>query len=298
MLQLNDKDRVRVLSAVSRKGAPFRTILVLAITGSLLILLAVPLSGLLRIDLWGGNHILLWKPVNFIDALKGFIVIVSALYGITFLSNVVVGRFFCGWGCPVGYVSRLGEAVDRSAKNRKRHLLNHLLGAAFVFTFVGAIMLWWVDPRVLLEGSITARAITLAVFAIFGFGGFLHAFVWRFGFCVKVCPIGIYYRYVTSEAPVSILFREVPNPCTECGSCVKICPVDLDPRNLGTPLLILEEGGDSKERYGDAECIRCGDCVEACRMIFTKRKDEVPPLRFGRTSGRADGSDGGGGDSV
>lgn len=289
MLVLKDPDRQRILSAVASRGPSFQVMRILVITLSQLILLAVPLSGLVRVDLWRGGHLLLGEPVTLIVALKGFVVACAGLWGFTFLTNLIVGRFFCGWGCPVGYVSRLGEEVDRSKRKRLRWVLHHVSGAAFVATFVGAIMLWWVDPRVMLEGSTTARATTASVFLVLWAGGFLHAFAWRFGFCRSVCPIGLYYRFVTSSTPIGIVFRQDPSPCIECGACEKICPVDLDPKRLGEIQDIAALSGDETfERYGDAECIRCGDCVEACRMIFKGRAGETPPLRFGRPDARDD----------
>jgi polyferredoxin len=153
-----------------------------------------------------------------------------------------------------------------------------------VATFVAAIMLWWVDPRVLLAGSATARLVTLGVFLALWTGGYLHAFVWRFGFCLHACPIGLYYRYVTSRSPIGIVFSNQPSPCIECGACEKVCPVDIDPKRLGQPLeREAADPADAAAVYGDAECIRCGDCIEACRMIFKVRTGQTPPLRFGRT---------------
>jgi len=286
VLVLKDKDRLRILSAVATRGAPFQVMRVLVITLSQMILLAVPLTGLVRVDLWAGHHLLMFEPVDLITGLKGFVVAVAVLWGVTFLSNVIVGRFFCGWGCPVGYVSRLGEDVDLGKRKRLRWVLHNLSGAAFVATFVGAIMLWWVDPMVMIEGSLTAKSVTASVFVALWTGGFLHAFIWRFGFCRVACPIGLYYRFVTSSTPIGIVFSNKPSPCIECGACEKICPVDIDPKNLGATIHIpgTSEGDSGEERYGDAECIRCGDCVEACRMIFKAHPEETPPLRFGKTS--------------
>ncbi len=273
---------MRLLSAVAKRSTSFEAIRVVTMTLSLAIVAAVPLMGIVRIDLWQGHHLRLQEGVDGIGALKGMVIALSILYGFTFLTNMVVGRFFCGFGCPVGYVSRLGEKVDRARKTRWLRWLEHLRGAGFVAAFVAAVMLWWVDPRVLLDGSLRARILTLGIWAALSAGGFFHAFWWRFAFCVKACPIGLYYRYVTSKAPVGIVFNESPSKCIECGACETICPVDLDPKRLGESLVVRDSDGYEDERYGDAECLRCGDCVAACLLVFAKRQGEVAPLRIGR----------------
>lgn len=281
ILLRHDNDRIRILAAVERRGALFEVRRVVIITLSLLLLLAPPLFGWVRLDVWGGRHLLLGAPVDAIGAIKGFVVAMALLWGLTFASNVVVGRFFCGWGCPVGYISRLGEHVA-TAKSRLAKAWHHLSGAGFAATFVGAVMLWWVDPTVLIEGSIRAKIVTVATFVVLWVGARLHATRWRFGFCLGGCPIGLYYRLVTSKAPVGIAFNEIPNPCIRCHACEKVCPVDLDPKRLGEDIEAAPDTVDGPSlRYGDAECLRCGDCVEACRMVFLPQKGAIPPLRFG-----------------
>lgn len=298
VLPVDDEDRMRILTAVASRGPRFQILRVVVITLSLAILAAVPLLGIVRLDLWDGRHVLFGERVPFLIGLRGVVIGIAALWGTTFLTNVIVGRFFCGWGCPVGYVSRLGEDVSRTrrrgGKGWAKWLFQHASGAGFVGTFVAAIMLWWVDPAVLWEGSLQAKAAVVAVWLVLCFGGFLHAFVWRFGFCKTACPIGLYYKLVTSSTPIGITFDETPSPCIECGACEKICPVDLDPKKLGTVPDALDATevntmhGEavpeppSAELYGDAECLRCGDCIEACHMIFKSREGETPPLRFGR----------------
>ncbi len=296
MLPLDRSDRVRVLAAVARRGGSFRVIRVAVITASLAILLAVPLLGLVRIDLWRGQHLLLQEPVGIIAAIQGLVVALAAIYGATFISNAIVGRFFCGWGCPVGFVSRFAEDVVRNKPLTKK-ILHHASGAGFVATFIAAVMAWWVDPAVLIEGSWIARLTTCGIFAALWLGGLGHAFVWRFGFCMNLCPIGLYYRYVTSVAPVGIVFSELPDPCTGCRSCERVCPVNLNPKVLGKPVGMLDFNDDNAPapRYGDAECLRCGDCIEACRLTFKKRPNATPPLRFGSINSEDLSDESGGG---
>lgn len=281
LFALNDEQRARVLAAVGRRGPRYAVRRVVVITLSLALLAAVPLLGVARVDLWDGRHLLLGERVDAVTALKGVVITIASLWATTFLVNTVAGRFFCGWGCPVGYVSRLGEDVARAPAEKRSPWRRHAEGAGFVAAFGAAVFLWWVDPRVALEGSWTARAVAASAYLAFCAGGFAHAFAWRFLFCLRACPIGLYYRYVTSRAPVGIQFVEVPDPCTDCGACSKVCPVNLDPRRLGEET--APAGGDPAAlRYGDAECLRCGDCVEACRMVFLPKPEKRPPLRFGR----------------
>lgn len=272
--------RMKVLAAVARRGARFTALRTTVMTASVALLLAIPLTGLARVDVWGGAHRLLGREATLVQGLQGIAVALVALYGVTFLSNVFVGRFFCGWGCPVGYASRLGESVELSRQSFPRRALTHAAGAAFTAAFVGSVMCWWVDPRVMVDGSLRAKLWTGGVFAALSVGGFLHAFVWRFGFCLSACPIGLYYRFVGSRSPVGIVFSESPTACTDCGACSRVCPVRLDPRKLGTDQPGLDDPADV--RFGDAECLRCGDCVEACRMVFLLKPGTTAPLRFGR----------------
>jgi polyferredoxin len=112
MLLVRDPDRIRILAAVATRGAVWQARRVAVITASLLVLLAVPAFGLAR----PGTAGTCWASGSRSSTLQGVVVALAVLYGFTFLTNMVVGRFFCGWGCPVGYVSRLGEDVDlRSA---------------------------------------------------------------------------------------------------------------------------------------------------------------------------------------
>lgn len=282
MLPLRDADRVKVLSAVDRTGPRYRLRRIASISASLGILVAVPQLHLVRMDVWGGEHWLLGERVSFITALKGFMVAMGCLYGITFLSNMIFGRFFCGWGCPVGHVSRLGEEVSVRGKTRGKRVMQHVLGALFVASFLAAIMSWWVDPRVLIDGSSAARWTSIGVFLALSAGGFCHAFFWQFTFCRTTCPVGIYYRFVTSRAPVGIAFDKASGNCVNCRSCEKVCPVDLDPKTFGDATAFDVDAENRVSRNNDAECLRCGDCVEACRMIFAKKKGILPPLRLGR----------------
>src|SRR3972149_953046 len=90
--------RLKVLRAIRLVPQRYDRVRALTLTASLAILLGVPLSGLARVDLWRGHHALLFREATLGEGLTGVVVGIAALYVVTFLSNVVMGRMFCGWG--------------------------------------------------------------------------------------------------------------------------------------------------------------------------------------------------------
>ena len=247
---------------------------------SLGLLVLVPLSGLAQVDLWGNNHYLLYESVTFKHGLAGVIVGIALMYVVTFLSNVVAGRLFCGWGCPVGQVSRFGEAVDSPGLKRGQRAWVAFKGAMFSGVFVVSVMAWWVDLRVLWLGSTTALAWSWGFLALGVVGAYVHGRWWRWGFCKSACPIGLYYSFVSPASWYGVYFRNQQETCIECDACDHICPVDLAPRDLMAP--VPARGGVSiADAPGRNHCLECGDCVRACEMMIDLKGQEPVPLLLG-----------------
>ena len=247
---------------------------------TILVLYAIPLVGLARVDAWGGDHRSLLRSVDIVEALISVFVGIGALYAATFLLNVVAGRMFCGWGCPVGELSRLGEQafVHRVSTRAARAVqVGRLLASSMVIAL--GVVLWWVSPRVFVEGSSLAIAGWGGTVIALGALGVLHARYWRWGFCRKLCPIGLYYSVVTTGSARSIVFDAEMNTCKDCHLCDLVCPVHLDPRQLGE--LKSDIGGLAFESLPALNhCLACGDCVAACEHVFPGKEEQVP-LRFG-----------------
>lgn len=256
------------------------------------VLAVVPLSGLARVDVWGGRHRLLGEAVPWKHALGGVIVGIAAMYVVTFLSNLVAGRLFCGWGCPVGQVSRFGEAVETPGISRWQRVGKHLAGAAYSAAFVLSVMAWWVDLRVLASWS-TAAAWAWGAVAVGVVGAYAHGRWWRWAFCKQACPIGLYYTFVAASKHYGVHFRNEQDTCIECDACDHVCPVDLLPRELMTP--IPARGGVSvHDAPGRNHCLECGDCIRACEKMIELRGQPPVPLRLGYYRGpqRVAGGDG------
>lgn len=263
--------RLRLLRTTLDQPHRYRGYRLAGQLSSLIVLAAVPLLGIARFDLWDGRHMWLGERVSAMAGAFGFIVAVGAFYGVTFAVNVVAARTFCGWACPVGQLHRFGDEL-RAGRGGVRLAL-------WSVAVAGAGALWLADPALIAEGSWRARGIALAASGAVAGVLALHAATWRWGFCRKACPIGLYYSVVHGYRPMSILYTD-RDVCGRCTACASICPVGLDPRRLGDP--IRDIGGLSIDGMpGFHHCLHCGACVEICEHV--RRKSPAPaPLAFGR----------------
>lgn len=275
-----DGPRLRLLRAIRKVGHRYDRFRLLGMIVSLGTLVVVPASGLARVDLATGRHLLLFEPTTFKRGLAGVIIGIAAMYVVTFLSNVGGGRLFCGWGCPVGQISRFGEAVDIKGQTKWQRRLKSLEGAAFSGIFVLAIMAWWVDLRVLFRGPRLATIATWSVLAVGIVLAYAHGRVWRWEFCKSACPIGLYYSFVSPARWYGVHFRNQHDTCIDCDACDQVCPVDLSPRDLMAPIP-ARAGISIADAPGRNHCLECGDCVRACEWIIDLRGEEPVPLLLG-----------------
>jgi ferredoxin-type protein NapH len=276
--------RLKVLKASRRTRHRYDLLRVLSQTVSLGILVLVPLSGLARVDLWAGGHALLFRPATLKHGLAGVVLAIGALYVVTFLSNVVAGRVFCGWGCPVGQVSRLGEILDTPRLKGRARWLAQLYGAAFSFVTVIAFFAWWVDLRVFWLGSPRALSVAWGTLVVCTGLAFAHGRWWQWHFCKSACPIGLYYSFVSPANWYGVYFRNQESSCIECNACDNVCPVDLAPRDLMTPIE-ARAGISIADAPGRNHCLECGDCIRACEWMIEMKGDGPVPLLLGYHSG-------------
>lgn len=278
--------RLKVLKFTDTQSHRYRTRRAVSQSISLLILILVPLLGLAQVDAWGGKHYLLGREAPFKHALAGVIVGIAALYVFTFLSNVVAGRLFCGWGCPVGQVSRFGERIDTPGLRGWGKARAQIEGAIFSGLFVVSMMAWWTNLGVLALGTPKELAVAWGLLAVGIVGAYLHGKWWRWEFCKSVCPIGLYYSFVAPAKYFGIHFRNEKRTCIECDACDNVCPVDLTPRDL-VSAVINRTGVSISDAPGHNHCLECGDCIVACEDMVAMKKTprEDAPLKMGWYSG-------------
>lgn len=194
------------------------------------------------------------------------------ILALTFL----LGRFFCGWICPLGTLLQIsswllrprsaGAAVARNRYTRAQTVKYVVLAAVLVLAIGGRLQTGLFDPIALLTrtaavlagpfaggAAVLARdteaprafpagALLVGVFAVLVA---LNAVRPRF-WCRYICPLGALLGCAARFMPGGIV-RDA-KACTGCGLCSRNCPAACSP--------------DTKARM--AECHACRNCIEEC----------------------------------
>ncbi len=285
--------RLKVLPRVEQRGHRYVWLRYLTQAITIGILFIIPLSGLAQVDLYSGQHRMLYREATLREGLAAVILGIAALYIVTFLINFACGRMFCGWGCPVGFLNRLADVANlkpdkRYARWRRWRDLAGPLGHSALLVI--SCMLWWTSPAAFVafdspEALAWVWGLTLGGIASLAALGWW----WRWGFCMRACPIGLYYSFIAPSKEFGIYFREATSDgasdaCLHCNACIKVCPVDLNPMDLAQP--IAARGGVSvADAPANNHCLKCGDCIQACEMMIDlaaqRRGITEVPLQFG-----------------
>lgn len=206
-------------------------------------------------------------------AARSFTEVLLAGLTLPLLATLLLGRVFCSWICPMGFLFELGEKLRGVARwlelppmnlqfwrGNKFVLLG--VGLAAVF-FAGIPLLHTIYPPAMLsrEGhnwvmSAFDRAeADKAGFSLSGLTGvslvlliMLAADIWvapRF-WCRTLCPGGALYALLGSLRLLRV--RRDASTCSPCGQCDKACPMALKPMTDKTGI----------------ECDNCGECIDIC----------------------------------
>jgi polyferredoxin len=229
-------------------------------------------------------------PISGLVSLKRFLL--SGVYDpihpaalTLFIAALLIAFFarkgFCGWICPVGFVSHLAERVSRRLKILRRPpnwldypllSLKYLLLAFFswlilvqmdlaaIEAFANAPYNLVVDARMLLF-FIAPTATTIWVMSFLVIASFFLRNFW----CRYLCPYGALMGIFSWFGPLRVNRDE--QSCINCKKCEKVCPgsIRVSEQSVVT----------------SPECLGCLECVAACPVdnclqIATYRRRKLP----------------------
>ena len=232
-----------------------------------LAILALIASPLLGMTFFSGNlaaanlfGLPLADPLSFLQALIGGKVFVlsylgSALLVVAFYF-ILGGRSFCGWVCPVGLITELGDKLRRRMGSGESTLplgtSRWCLGLVLLTVAATGIPLF----EVLSPISIIGRAIAfMSLLPLLLLAAILlvEIVVSRRVWCRSLCPLGGFYSILARFSPLRVGFTK--ERCTGCNDCLSVCPVEevLEPS--------LERGA---RQVTAGDCNRCLACIDIC----------------------------------
>jgi polyferredoxin len=202
-----------------------------------------------------------------------------AIIAISFLLR----KSFCGWICPVGFISNIAEKTGRAF-----HLLFRLpawvdiplLSLKYLLLgFFCYLILWQMDMKQIelfltSPYNMTADVRMLVFFlrpstlslAVMLFLLIISFFIRNF-WCRYLCPYGALLGILAMASPFQV--KRDPDICITCGKCEDICPASIKI----TQRSIIR----TPECTGCTECI--SSCpVEQCLSLGTPFKRSVPAM--------------------
>lgn len=184
------------------------------------------------------------------------------------LLTLILGRFFCGWICPLGLCIDISDRIFRFTKRKKAGFPSqarfYVLGGLIAAGIIGVNLFYHFQPLVILyrtlafvffpllqrfvpnigdfplhpESSVTYIGTWsfLVIFLVILFISFFGPRFW----CRNLCPEGALLSLLSRFSPL----RRFSKPgCSGCGDCRTTCP-----------------GGRN-----NSDCIRCMQCLAACK---------------------------------
>lgn len=188
---------------------------------------------------------------------------------IPIMLSLFIGRFFCGWACPIGAVQEFIH--PENLKLRLPSLLDRICSYFRFLLLIGGILLSWsamsniwnsYDPfQSLFTYKWSLSTISLSSIVLIG-----SIFIERF-FCRYLCPLGAVLT-ITSRFSL-IKMSPDSDACIVCGKCSQpgICSMNMiSSVNPYTDIPTIES----------SECIVCHRCADICRysairLSFSKK---------------------------
>jgi cytochrome c oxidase accessory protein FixG len=245
------------------------------------------------LDVLNRQFVLLGRTFLPTDGVLLMLLMLTIFVGIV-LATALVGRAWCGWGCPQTVymeflfrplerlfegsreaqlkLDKTGMSAGRLAKNAVYLALAFVLANVFLAYFVGMETLrhWILQAPAEHAGGFTVVLVTTGL-VFFDFAYF------REQMCTVICPYARLQSVLLDPKSLLIGYdakRGEPRSkgkakepghgdCIDCQACVVSCPTGIDIRQ-GLQL----------------ECIACGQCADACDSIMDRIKKPQGLIRY------------------
>ncbi|GAB4322508.1 MAG: 4Fe-4S binding protein [Candidatus Zixiibacteriota bacterium] len=229
----------------------------------------LPISGLMGLRDWFINGVL-----NNIHPAA------TIMIGLAIVSSVLLKKSFCGWVCPVGFISeavgaagrqvhkwkgKLPKFVDYPLRSVKYLLLGFFVWAIFrqmppqaLAAFINSPYNKVADVKMLLFFTEISPEALWTIIGLVVLGFVINGF-----WCRYLCPYGALTGLVSLLSPFKI--RRTASACIDCNKCNVACPMHI-------PVMQLNQ-------VRSDECNACLQCVDACpsagALEFSLPKNKV-----------------------
>jgi len=247
-------------------------------------------------------------PVNLFFKLDPLAALVNALAGralyiglawslVILIPTLFLGRFFCGWICPVGSLNQFVGGIGSDSKRRRALIASNrykkwqatkyfLLIAGLLAAVWRSSVLGWIDPfslsvrstGVSLLPAAASRKFYVVYQPHYGLSVVLGAAflallamnlrVTRF-WCRALCPLGALMGFAARWSILGL--HKDAATCNQCSRCLMGCQGGDDPVG-GVP-------------WHKAECHLCMNCVEACPHGSLQFRFSRPSLKTPEVAG-------------
>ena len=227
----------------------------------ILLLIVIPSLKIVKMDIAHNQSWLLGHEIELSGGFRPIVITIGVIGIFIILANLVLGRVFCGWICPGGFLAQVQEHFKKITKNKKPvyYLVTLITSILFSLLFFN----WITDLRVFFYPTNPSFWPLLGAFIVVTGFFYFEAFI-ADKWCRVYCPTGIYHK-ITPFNHIVKPFLIDKTSCTDCKECIKSCPMGLDPRKMA-----LINDFDR----GIQACIVCGECVDACAVANAKNGKE------------------------
>lgn len=186
------------------------------------------------------------------------------------ISSFFIGKSFCSWLCPIGFLSELigdfgqkifkkklkiNKWIDYPLRSLKYLMLGFLIYSVF-FLMSTAALKAFLDSEYNLVADVKmyyffadiSRFSLIVLFVLF-----VLSIPFRGFWCRYLCPYGALLGLVSLISPVKI--KRVEKNCIDCSLCTKACPSFINVEKVSHVI--------------SDECTSCFSCIDACPVADT-----------------------------